>query len=158
MLPDASVVVAHLGKPFPQGQSQLRRFSPGGKLLDLRRFGPFGDESYVFLDRVAAGPDGSLLTLGDGVVHRRDASGRLLDDWPVEGMFTGHDIAVAGDGTVFVQRSGDLDGSGTLLRFAADGRVLGAVGAQEPTPRTAGHAPDAVGAAPGPDGRLFTLL
>ncbi|MBK7779367.1 MAG: hypothetical protein ACH37Z_07290 [Anaerolineae bacterium] len=157
VLPDASVVVVHLGSPFPQGQSQLRRFSPGGKLLDLRRFGPFGDESYVFLDRVAAGPDGSLLTLGDGVVQRRDAAGRLLDAWPVEGMVDGRDIAVAGDGTVFVQRFGDMDGSGTLLRFAADGRLLGAVGALDVTPWTPGDASDAVGAAPGPDGRLFTL-
>ena len=86
VLPDGSIVVAHLGTYWlrnAHGQSQLRRFAPDGRLLALRRFGPLGDEPYRFLYRLTAGPDGSVLTLENSLLQRRDGTDRLLTEWSV---------------------------------------------------------------------------
>lgn len=156
VMPDGSVSVVHAGSPHTlagtRGQSQLRRFAPDGRLLSLRRFGPFGDEAYAFLDRVAAAPDGRLLTLGDGAVQLRDADGRAISSWPVSGI----DIVAAPDGTVFVQRGlVSNDDLGILLHFSAGGRLLGTIGRIDRTTEEVDAGP--VNPQPAPDGRIFSF-
>ena len=150
VLSDGSVIVTHQGE-----QGRLRRFSPEGQLMAERRFGGLGHEFTAAPDRLAAAADGGLLTLEGGVVMRRDADGRPLGSWPVSGMSDGRDIAAAPDGSVFVQRAGSQDGSGTLLHFSAAGGLLGAIGRVDPKPGPVDASP--VNPQPAPDGRIFSF-
>jgi hypothetical protein len=129
------------GAPLTQdGNGFIARLSPDGALLDLTWID--GAQEGVELDapKGMAIRGDSLFVADIDVVRifdRRDGS--LAGAWPVEGATFLNDMAVAGDGTIYVTDSGlragsegfEPTGTDAVYRFDADGTAVPLVSGEE---------------------------